>query len=153
MNEPETVLKILREPVIHVVGLSDDAFRPSNSVSRYLQGQGYRIVPVNPNLEEVLGEQAYPDLRSAQPPPVVVNVFRRARFARQHVEEAMEMGAQAIWLQLGVVDEGAAREAEEAGLWVVMDRCIAVEHRRLRVQGWLDRPKAPSASAERSDVG
>lgn len=137
MNEAETIRRILAEPVIHVVGLSSDPSRPSHGVARYLQTQGYRIVPVNPHEREVLGERAYPDLASAEGAVRVVNVFRRPRFVRQHVEEAIAQGARAVWLQLGVVDEVAAREAEAKALLVVMDLCIAVEHRRLRSEGLL----------------
>lgn len=143
MNELETIQAILRFPTIHVVGLSPDPSRPSHGVARYLQSKGYRIVPVNPHAEEVLGVAAHRDLASAPGPVEVVNVFRRSRHVAGHVEEALAAGARAIWLQLGVIDEAAARRAEEAGLLMVMDRCIVIEHRRLATGG----PEQPAAEA------
>lgn len=135
MNEPEAIRELLSHALIHVVGLSPDPSRPSHGVARYLRAQGYRIVPINPEVEEVLGERSHARLESAPGPVRVVNVFRRPQFVRGHVEEAIGVGARGVWLQLGVIDEQAARLAQEAGLLVVMDRCIAIEHRRLRRQG------------------
>ncbi len=116
-----------------VVGLSPDASRPSNSVARRLQSWGYRVVPVNPHLDEALGEEAYPDLASvpSELGVEVVDIFRRSEFAGGHVDEAVAAGAKAVWMQLGVIDEDAAERARDAGLLVVMDRCPAIEGARL----------------------
>ncbi len=122
---------LLSARTIAVVGLSDRSSRPSYGVARYLQSQGYRIIPVNPNVREVLGEQAYPDLSSVQDPVDMVNIFRRSDKVGPIVDEAITKGVQIIWMQVGVVDEEAARRAKEAGITVVMDRCAMVDHRRL----------------------
>ena len=116
---------------IAVVGLSDNPSRPSYGVARYLQSQGYHIIPVNPTITEALGEQAYPDLISVQDPIDMVDIFRRADQVGPVVDEAITKGVQTIWMQLGIVDEAAAARARDAGITVVMDRCTAVEHRRL----------------------
>ncbi len=116
-----------------VVGCSPDPGRPSHQVAKRLQGWGYRVVPINPHADEVLGEPAYPDL-AAVPPDVeveVVDIFRRSEYAGGHVDEAIAAGARAVWMQLGVIDEDAAARARAAGLDVVMDRCPAIEGRRL----------------------
>jgi uncharacterized protein len=117
--------------VIAVVGLSSNSGRASLGVARYLQSQGYRIVPVNPHEHEVLGERAYPDLRSIPFDVDIVDLFRRSEFVGGHVDEAIAKCAKLIWMQLGVRDPAAAERAREAGIAVVMDRCLAVEHRRL----------------------
>lgn len=128
----QEMTRLLRDTsVIAVVGLSDDRSRPSYGVARYLQSAGYRIVPVNPNVREVLGEQAYSDLASVPFPVDLVDLFRRSDQVGQHIHEAVAVGAKAIWMQLGVRDDAAARHAREHGLGVVSNRCIAVEHRRL----------------------
>ncbi len=116
-----------------VVGCSPSPGRPSHGVARRLQSWGYRIIPVNPHAEEILGERAYPDLASipAGEGVEVVDIFRRSRYAGGHVDEAIAAGAKAVWMQLGVVDHDAAARAEAAGLDVVMDRCPAIEGRRL----------------------
>ena len=116
---------------IAVVGLSGKRFRPSFGVAEYMKKAGYRIIPVNPQLSEVLGEKCYPDLDSIPEPIDIVDIFRRAEFVPEIVEAAIRKGAKAIWMQEGVVHEDAARKAEEAGLTVVMDRCILKDHRRL----------------------
>ena len=116
---------------IAVVGLSGKRFRPSFGVAEYMKKAGYRIIPVNPQLSEVLGEKCYPDLDSVPEPIDIVDIFRRAEFVPEIVEAAIRKGAKAIWMQEGVVHEDAARKAEEAGLTVVMDRCILKDHRRL----------------------
>jgi uncharacterized protein len=121
---------ILRMKRIAVVGLSSDPGRDSFGVARYMQAHGYEITPVNPKETEVLGRRAYASLGDLPEPIEVVNVFRRPEFVPQVVDEAIAAGAKAIWLQLGVVDYEAARRAREAGLIVVMDKCIMVEHRR-----------------------
>jgi hypothetical protein len=114
-----------------VVGCSGDPSRASHGVARFLQSRGYRIIPVNPNETEVLGERAYPDLHAVPEPVEVVDIFRRSSQAGAHVDEAIAVGAKAVWLQLGVIDEVAAERARAAGLDVVMDRCPAIEYPRL----------------------
>ena len=115
-----------------IVGCSSHPSRASFRVSRYLLGQGYGVVPVNPHEEFVHGKPAYPDLASVPPsadaPIEVVDLFRRSSAVRPHVEEAIAIGAKAIWMQLGVWDEAAAQLAADAGLLVVMDRCPAIDH-------------------------
>jgi len=118
---------------IAVVGLSSRRARPSYSVSEYMQSAGYRIIPVNPQESEVLGEKAYPDLDSVPVPVDIVDVFRRSEFVPGLVEAAIRIGAKAVWMQEGVVHEEAAERARAAGLTVVMDRCILKEHRRMRL--------------------
>ena len=117
---------------IAVVGLSDKLFRDSYAVAGYLKRNGYHVVPVNPRLSEpVLGLQPYASLRAVPEQIDIVNVFRRSAYVSEIVTDAIAVGAKAIWTQLGVIDHEAARRARAAGLQVVMDRCIAVEHRRL----------------------
>jgi predicted CoA-binding protein len=116
---------------IAVVGLSHKRYRPSYGVSEYMQKAGYRIIPVNPRETEVLGERAYPDLESVPESIDIVDIFRRPEFVPDIVEAAIRKGAKVIWMQEGVIHEAAARRAEEAGLAVVMDRCILKDHRRL----------------------
>lgn len=116
---------------IAVVGLSSSRFRASYGVSQYMQSAGYRIVPVNPNEKEVLGEKSYARLEDVPEKIDVVDVFRRSEFVPEIVDAAIRIGARAIWMQDGVVDEAAAQRAREAGLFVVMDDCILREHRRL----------------------
>jgi uncharacterized protein len=116
---------------IAVVGLSSSRFRASYGVSQYMQSAGYRIIPVNPNEQEVLGEKAYARLEDVPEKIDVVDVFRRSEFVPEIVEAAIRVGARAIWMQEGVADEAAARRARAAGLFVVMDSCILKEHRRL----------------------
>lgn len=129
INDPEVIDELLKDAkTIAVVGLSSDATRASNSVSRYMQSQGYRIIPVNPNEISVLGEKAYPVLEDVPDKVDVVDIFRRSDEAGRHVDEAIRLGVRAVWLQEGVIDEQAARRAHEAGLAVVMDRCILKEH-------------------------
>jgi predicted CoA-binding protein len=116
---------------IAVVGLSANPRRPSYGVARYLQRAGYRIIPVNPNVSEVLGERAYATLSELPGPVDVVEVFRRSEFAGAIVDEAIAIGAGAVWLQDGVVDEAAAERARAAGLDVVMDDCMMRRHAAL----------------------
>ena len=124
--------KILRSArTIAVVGLSANPRRPSHGVARYLQRAGYRIIPVNPNVAEVLGERAYATLSELPGPVDVVEVFRRSEFAGAIVDEAIAIGAAAVWLQDGVVDEAAAERARAAGLDVVMDDCMMRRHARM----------------------
>lgn len=130
-----TIEDIVRQArTIAVVGLSPNPERPSYEVASYLKSQGYRIVPVNPTVAEVLGEKSYPDLKSIPEPVDVVDIFRRPEDVPPIVEQAIAIGAKAVWMQLGVVNEEAAHRARQAGLGVVMDRCLMVEHRRLHSQ-------------------
>ena len=116
---------------IAVVGLSSSRIRASYGVSQYMQSAGYRIIPVNPNEQEVLGEKSYPRLEDVPEKIDVVDVFRRSEFVPEIVDAAIRVGARAIWMQEGVVNETAAQRARDAGLFVVMDACILREHRRL----------------------
>jgi predicted CoA-binding protein len=121
--------KILRSArTIAIVGLSANPRRPSHGVARYLQRAGYRIIPVNPNVSEVLGERAYATLAELPGPVDVVEVFRRSEFVGAIVDEVIAIGAGAVWLQDGVVDEAAAERARAAGLDVVMDDCMMRRH-------------------------
>ena len=117
---------------IAVVGLSDQLDRPSYAVASYLKRNGYRIIPVNPLLKgPVLGMQPCASLRDIREHVDIVDVFRRSEYVPQIVEDAMSIGARAVWTQIGIVNEAAARRARAAGLLMVMDRCLAVEHRRV----------------------
>jgi predicted CoA-binding protein len=130
-NNPEIIKKILNETkTIAVVGLSSDPSRASNSVSKYIQSQGYRIIPVNPNENEVLGEKAYPTLQDVPEKIDLVNIFRRANEAGQFVDQAIALGIKAVWMQDSVIDRAAAQRAIDAGLDVVMDDCILRQHIR-----------------------
>jgi predicted CoA-binding protein len=121
---------------IAVVGLSNDPAKASHGVARYLKERGYRILPVNPGAQEVLGEKAYPDL-SALPEPVdIVDIFRPSAAVPPIVEDAIRIGAKAVWMQEGIAHEQAARQAETAGLIVVQNRCLMKEHFRLIGAGW-----------------
>ena len=115
-----------------VIGLSPDPNRPSYAVSAAMQAEGYRILPVNPTVEAILGEPCYASLRDLPVRPDVVNVFRLPRFIPAIVDEMIALGLQDLWVQLGIVHIEAALRAEQAGLRVVMDRCVVIEHRRLR---------------------
>lgn len=126
----ETILNECR--TIAVVGLSSNPMRPSYDVAGYLQRNGYRIIPVNPNETEVLGERAYASLADVPEKFDLVDIFRRSEEAGHHVDEAIRLGAKAVWMQDDVVDEAAARRAAEAGLMVVMDDCILRQHVRRR---------------------
>jgi predicted CoA-binding protein len=113
---------------IAVVGLSNKPLRPSHGVALYMQQQGYRIIPVNPNIQSVLGEKAYPSLKDVPEKIDVVNIFRRPEFVPEVVDQAIALGVPAVWMQEGVVYEPAAARARQAGIFVVMDRCILKEH-------------------------
>jgi len=115
--------------------LSPKLARPSYRATLYMQQQGYLITPVNPQHSEILGERCYPDLRSIPHPIEVVDLFQRAENVAPFVEQAIEIGAKVIWMQLGIVNHAAAALAERAGLAVVMDRCMKIEHARLQRQG------------------
>lgn len=131
MNEPDVIRKMLEAKTIAVVGLSDDPTKPSNYVSAYMQSAGHRILPVNPGLNgaEVLGEKSYSSLRDLPVKPDVVNVFRAPKAIPGIVDEMIELGLKSLWVQLGIVNLDAAKQAEDAAIAVVMDRCIMVEHR------------------------
>jgi len=116
---------------IAVVGLSGTRWRPSYGVSEYMQSVGYRIIPVNPKETEVLGEAAYATLEDVPVPVDIVNIFRQPHYVPEIVDAAIRIGAKGVWMQEEVVHEDAARKAREAGLEVVMDRCILKEHRKL----------------------
>ena len=116
---------------IAVVGLSASKTRPGYTVSKFMQEVGYRIIPVNPNLDEALGEKAYPDLRSVPEPVDMVLIFRRSEHIPPIVDDAIEIGAKVVWMQLGLVNKAAAQKARAAGLAVIQDSCIAVDHRQL----------------------
>jgi hypothetical protein len=115
---------------IAVVGLTDSPIRPSHGVSHYMQMQGYRIIPINPNITESLGEKSYPSLLDVPEKIDIVNVFRRSEAVPDVVDQAIQLKAPAIWLQEGVIHEAAAEKARQAGIFVVMDKCILKEHRR-----------------------
>lgn len=132
MDEHRSMLELLRSArVIAVVGLSSKRRRPSHGVSQYLQRAGYRIIPVNPNEAEVLGEPACPNLEAVTEKIDIVNIFRRSEFVPEIVEQAIRVGASAVWMQEGVAHEEAAARGRAAGLTVIVDRCILKEHRRL----------------------
>lgn len=135
MDEIKEILG--RSRTVAVVGLSPKPERPSYNVASYLKEQGYRIIPVNPKAETILGEKSYPDLVSLPEPVDVVDIFRRSEEILPIVEQAIEIGAKAVWMQEGVVNEEAARRARQAGLSVVMDKCMLKEHVRLWRQGGL----------------
>jgi predicted CoA-binding protein len=126
------IIEILRPPkTIAVVGISDKAERESNVVARYLQEQSYRVVPVNPMLERVLDRPCYPSLREIPERVDIVDIFRRPDAVPEVVDEAIEIGARVVWMQLGIVHEEAAAKARQAGLTVIMDRCMKRDHARL----------------------
>lgn len=131
MNEPEVIAGMLETPCkLAVIGLSSDPGKPSFYVSEYMQGAGFEILPVNPALEAVLGEQCFPSLTDLPVKPDVVNVFRLPRFIPAIVDEMITLGLKKLWVQQGILHPEAAARAEAAGISVVMDRCIMVEHRR-----------------------
>ena len=131
-SSPETIRRIFDEcRTIAVVGLSSNPTRPSYTVASSMQQKGYRIIPVNPLEVPVLGETAYAVLPAVPEKVDLVSVFRKSEEAGKVVDEAIKIGAKAVWLQEGVIDETAAQRAQQAGLLVVMDRCWKKEHRRL----------------------
>lgn len=124
MNKPEEIKRILEEcRTIAVVGLSSNPMRPSNGVASFMRSKGYKIIPVNPNETEVFGLKAFQKLSSVTEKIDLVDIFRRSDEAGIIVDEAIKIGAKAVWLQEGVIDNKAAKRAEDAGLIVVMDRC------------------------------
>ena len=118
---------------IAVVGLSNKPLRPSHGVSLYMQQQGYRIIPVNPNIQSALGEKAYASLKDVPEKIDLVNIFRRSEFVPEVVDQAIALKVPAVWMQEEVVHEPAAKKARQAGIFVVMDRCIRKEHRARRL--------------------
>jgi hypothetical protein len=125
---PEDIEAALNMHRVAIVGLSSDPSKASLAVGQYLKRHGYEIVPVNPTETEVLGEKAYPSLRDLPAPPEVVDVFRRADHLPRIVDDAIAVGAKAVWFQLGIINYEAARTARAAGLIVVMDRCMKIEN-------------------------
>ena len=132
MSQISEILQSAR--TIAVVGLSGKRFRPSYGVAEYMQRAGYRIIPVNPRETQVLGETSYPDLEAIPEAIDIVDIFRRSEFVPDIVDAAIRKGAKVIWMQEGVIHEAASRRAAEAGLSVIMDRCILKDHRRLGLQ-------------------
>ena len=131
INSNETIQRIFDEcRTIAVVGLSSDASRASNGVARYMRHSGYKVIPVNPNETSVFGEKSYPDLFAVPEKIDLVDIFRRPDEAGKAVDEAIVVGAKAVWMQESVIDRAAAQRALDAGLLVVMDRCWLKEHRR-----------------------
>jgi uncharacterized protein len=132
-DDVEAILTRLRTWA--VVGCSPDPARDSHRIAALLQRRGYRVIPVNPAVDEVLGERCYARLDAIEEPVEVVDIFRRSDAAGAHVDEAIAIGARAVWMQLGVIDVAAAARARAAGLRVVMDRCPAIELPRLEAAG------------------
>ena len=130
-NRSEIQELLANAKVIAVVGYSDKPSRTSYRIGQYLRSAGYKVYPVNPTVAEIDGEPSYPDLAAIPDPIDIVDVFRRSEYLSAIVDEAIAVGAKAIWAQLGVVDHNAAQRAEAAGLKVVMDRCIMVDHEQL----------------------
>ena len=128
----DTIRDILTTPrSIAVVGCSPNPSRDSHQIAALLKAKGHTIIPVNPHCREVLGERCFPNLRQVPDTVDMVDVFRRSEFVEQIAEDAVSIGASILWLQLGVIDETAAQKAHAAGLTVIMDRCPAIEYRRL----------------------
>jgi predicted CoA-binding protein len=132
-NPPDaTIREILATPrTIAVVGCSPDPDRDSHRIAALLKAKGHRVIPINPSCQEILGERCYGSVRDIPQAVEMVDVFRRPEFVDQIADEAIAAGAKILWLQLEVINEPAARKAQEAGLTVIMDRCPAIEYRRL----------------------
>lgn len=132
MNDIQSLRRILTENKrVAIVGLSDDWSRPSNFVGKYLLEHGFEVIPVNPKYEEILGQKCYPDLKSIPTAVDIVDLFQRSERVPPFVDDAIAIGAKVVWMQLGIVHEEAAQKARDAGLEVVMDRCIKIEYARL----------------------
>src|SRR5712691_6221818 len=128
--QSDPIFDLLRTArTIAVVGLSDNPLRPSHGVAAYLQSQGYRIIPVNPEIKESLGEKAYPSLLDVHQKIDIVDIFRRPEFVEEVVDQAIHLKVPAVWMQEEIIHEKAAQKARAAGIFVVMDRCLLVEHR------------------------
>ena len=154
MSDIRTLRQVLQNHrTIAVVGLSADWFRPSYFAAKYMQEHGYRIIPVNPKYTDILGETCYPSLKNIPHPVDIVDVFRKPADTPAIAQEAADIGAKVFWLQLGVINEDAQSVAHNAGLTVVVDRCVKIEHARLfGGLGWFGvntgvissrRPQAP----------
>ena len=134
MSDNQLLTEILQAcKTIAVVGLSANVARASYVVAKYMQGHGYRIIPVNPNYDSILGEKCYPDLHMIPDPVDMVNVFQRSERVMPFVEQAIHINARVVWMQLGIINRDAARLARVAGLEAIMDRCLKIEHARLLV--------------------
>ncbi len=132
MDDIQTLRRILKQTrVIAVVGLSADWYRPSYFAAKYMQEHGYRIIPVNPKYESILGEKCYKSLRDIPEPVDMVDVFRKTQDVAPVADDAIAIGAKVLWQQLGVKNEAAAQRARAAGLDAVLDRCVKIEHGRL----------------------
>jgi hypothetical protein len=130
LSQTDPITELLkRAKTIAVVGLSSDPMRVSYGVTAYMQSQGYRIIPVNPQIESCLGEKAYPSLLDVPEKIDVVNIFRRPQFVEEIVDQAIQLKTPAVWMQEDVIHEKAAEKARKAGIFVVMDRCILKDHR------------------------
>ena len=131
-QQTATIRRILKDSkTIAVVGLSPKPHRPSHQVARYLMEAGYTIIPVNPGQDTVLGLPCYPNLKVIPGPVDMVDIFRRSEFVLPIVEDAISIGVKFIWMQEGIINEVAAKKAEEAGLSVIMDRCTKIDHMNL----------------------
>ena len=128
VTDPITEI-LKRAKTIAVVGLSDSPLRPSHGVAAYLQTQGYRIIPVNPQIQTSMGEKAYPSLLDVPEKIDIVDIFRRPEFVEEVVDQAIQLKIPTVWMQEEIVHEKAAQKARQAGIFVVMDRCILLEHR------------------------
>lgn len=127
--ESDPIRELLqRSKTIAVVGLSDSPMRPSHGVSAYMQSRGYKIIPVNPTIAETLGEKSYASLKEVPQTIDIINIFRRPEYVEEIVDRAIELKVPAVWMQEGVIHQTAAKKAEKAGIFVVMDRCILKEH-------------------------
>ena len=135
LSELETILTEAK--TVAVVGLSPNPERESYGIALYIQEQGYRIIPVNPKAEEILGEKSYLSLRDIPEPVDVVQVFRKTEAVPSIVEDAITVGAKVVWMQVGIVHEAAAERARQAGLQVVMNTCMRATHRRLKAADTL----------------
>ncbi len=143
LSEPDAITQILKSgKTIAVVGLSSRCMRPSYGVAQYLQSAGYRIIPVNPNETEVLGEKSYVRLQDVPLPIDIVDIFRRSLFVPEIVDAAIQIGVRCVWMQEGVVHVEAAERAKRAGIFVVMDKCTLKEHAKRARE--LQRPKRSS---------
>jgi predicted CoA-binding protein len=137
MNEPEIIRSMLgitakeNPRTIAVIGLSEDPSKPSHYVSAYMQQRGYKLYPINPSISEVLGEKSYASLSDLPIKPDIVDVFRLPKFIPAIVDEMIQLNLPNLWVQQGIINLEAANRAEAAGIHVVMDRCIMVEHRHL----------------------
>ncbi|MFT5503039.1 MAG: putative CoA-binding protein [Gammaproteobacteria bacterium] len=132
MSDLKTLRRVLMQyKSVAMVGLSADWSRPSNFAAKYLLDRGFKVIPVNPKYDEILGQTCYPDLQSIPEPVDIVNLFQRVERIPPFVDAAIKIGAKVVWMQLGIVDEGQAQKARDAGLEVIMDRCMKIEYARI----------------------